>query len=312
MIQVIVTSKQNVTSRVCLLTLKAADNSALPTWSPGSHIDLFLPNEMVRQYSLCGNLRDDSYQIAVQREDNGKGGSTFIHERLSEGTELTISEPRNHFPLADGDSLSVFFGAGIGITPFLSMMEKSLQQERDFRLYYAVGRAEDSLLNSEYASLKNVTLHNKANEMKRLDIAQALSLTPSTAHIYVCGPESFINDVLALASQAGIANHRLHREFFSASPIDHSDDKSFEVEIASTGQIIQVGENDTILNALEEEGLFIPVSCEEGVCGTCVTRLLDGVADHKDVFLTDEEKERMNKIAVCCSRAKTPKLVLDL
>ncbi|OFC72442.1 PDR/VanB family oxidoreductase [Alteromonas confluentis] len=312
MIQVIITHKAAMTPRVCLLMLSAADGSALPAWTPGAHIDLFLANDMIRQYSLCGKLGEDTYQVAVQLEADGKGGSKFIHEVLQEGAELTISEPRNHFPLAEGNSPSVFFAAGIGITPFLPMIEQCQAQDRDFILHYAVARAEDSLLSDEYAALKNVILHDKAIKQERLNIAQALAAVPPEAHVYICGPGSFINDVVALAADAGIAGNRLHREFFSAEPIDHSNDGSFEVEIASTGQVIQIGENDTILNALEDEGLFIPVSCEEGVCGTCVTRLLGGEADHKDVFLTDEEKAQMDQIAVCCSRAKSPRLILGL
>lgn len=312
MIQVIVTRKAAMTSRVCLLALSAADGSALPRWTPGAHIDLFLANDMIRQYSLCGKLGEDTYQVAVQLEAEGKGGSKYIHEVLEEGAELTISEPRNHFPLTDDKSPSVFFAAGIGITPFLPMIEQCQSQSRDFILHYAVSCAEDSLLSDEYAALKNVVLHDKAIKQERMNISRALAAVPPEAHVYVCGPGNFINDVLALAADAGIAGNRLHREFFSAEPIDHSNDGSFEVEIASTGQIIQIGENDTILTALEDEGLFIPVSCEEGVCGTCVTRLLGGEADHKDVFLTDEEKAQMDQIAVCCSRAKSPRLILDL
>ncbi len=312
MIKVIVSRKAAITSRVCLLTLSAADGSALPSWTPGAHIDLILANDMIRQYSLCGKLGKDTYQVAVQLEAEGRGGSKYIHEFLQEGAELTISEPRNHFPLVEGNSPCVLFAAGIGITPFLPMIEQCQGHNRNFILHYAVARADDSLLSDEYAALKNVILHDKAIKQERLNIALALAAVPPEAHVYVCGPGSFINDVLALAADAGIAGNRLHREFFTAEPIDHSNDGSFEVEITSTGQIIQVGENDTILNALEDEGLFIPVSCEEGVCGTCVTRLLGGEADHKDVFLTDEEKAHMDQIAVCCSRAKSARLVLDL
>lgn len=312
MLQVIISSKEVISPRVCQLTLSASNGQALPAWTPGAHIDMFLPGDMIRQYSLCGSLSSDHYQIAVQLEENGKGGSRYIHESLQSGTEITISEPRNHFPLTDGHSACMFLAAGIGITPFIPMIEHCLANNRPFSLHYAVADMADSLLSNADTELDSVHIHDKTTTGVRLDIPSVLATASANADIFICGPAGFINDVLSLAEQQGIDSDHLHREFFSAEPIDHSHDGSFEVEIASSGQVISVGKDESMLEALEDNGFFVPVSCEEGVCGTCVTRLLEGEADHKDVFLTDKEKAQMDRVAVCCSRAKSARLILDL
>ena len=310
--QVIVSQKVAVTSRVCLLTLSPQNGQVLPAWSPGAHIDVFLPDGMIRQYSLCGALDAQHYQIAVQLEEQGKGGSRYIHESLLCGAELTISEPRNHFPLTEGENPCLFLAAGIGITPFIPMIEACLAGNRPFSLYYAVANGSHNLLSDQYTLLANVHVHDKATQGGRLNIDALLKAAPADSDIFVCGPNSFINDVLSLSAQQGIDSARLHREFFTAEPIDHANDGCFEVEIASTGQIVSVGKDESMLEALEDNGFFVPVSCEEGVCGTCITPLLGGEADHKDVFLNDKEKAQMDRVAVCCSRAKTPRLILDL
>lgn len=312
MIMVRVIQKQLISQRVCLLTLAREDSLPLPTWQPGAHIDVFLPDGMIRQYSLCGSLNAASYSIAVQLEPAGKGGSRYIHDSLACGASIGISEPRNHFPLTDSDTPCVFMAAGIGITPFIPMMEQCLRHNRSFTLYYAIAHQQDNLLSDVYRDLENVHVHNKAIEGERLNISQILQDTPQDSDIFVCGPAGFISDVLETATQTGISASRLHREYFSAAPIDHSSDGSFEIEIASTGQIVKVAKHESMLEALEDNGFFVPVSCEEGVCGTCITPLLNGEADHRDVFLTDEEKAQMNKIAVCCSRAKSLRLLIDL
>lgn len=312
MLQVKITGKEQLTPRTVKLTMASITGEALPRWQAGAHIDLFLSGNMIRQYSLCGALEAPTYSIAVQLEDAGKGGSKYIHKELVAGSELTISEPRNHFPLTSGNTHCVFLAAGIGITPFIPMIETCLASKRPFTLHYAISNSNDNLLSFDITALSNVHIHDKASQQIRLDLAAVISAAPLNSDVYVCGPNGFINDVLHLAEQRGIPPEQLHREFFSAEPIDHSNDGSFEVEIASTGQIVQVGKDESMLEALEENGFFVPVSCEEGVCGTCITGLLAGEADHKDVFLTDQEKARMDQVAVCCSRAKSPRLILDL
>ncbi|RPH22180.1 MAG: oxidoreductase [Alteromonadaceae bacterium TMED7] len=312
MLQVIVSGKESLTPRVCKLTLTSSTGEPLPDWAPGAHIDVFLPGDMIRQYSLCGALDAQHYQIAVQLEEQGKGGSRYIHESLQCGAELTISEPRNHFPLTEGENPCLFLAAGIGITPFIPMIEACLAGNRPFSLYYAVANGSDNLLSDQYTLLANVHVHDKATQGVRLNIDALLKAAPADSDIFVCGPNGFINDVLSLSARQGIDSARLHREFFTAEPIDHSNDGSFELEIASTGQIVSVAKDESMLEALEDNGFFVPVSCEEGVCGTCITPLLGGEADHKDVFLNDKEKAQMDRVAVCCSRAKTPRLILDL
>lgn len=316
MFEVIVTNKQPLTASVCRLQLAAVDDSALPAWQAGAHIDVHLPNGIIRQYSLCGGVDTKHYEIAILNEPNSRGGSKYIHDQLQQGDVLTISAPKNLFPLVQGTHKTLLIAAGIGITPMLAMAEQLHAEDTPFELHYCAREQQhaayyDRISNSDYA--RNCHFHfSLDNSQNRLNPYRLLADYNQDTQLYICGPNLFIQDVISAAEQHGWPTENIHREFFAAEAIDHSQDQRFEVVINSTGQVLQVAEDVSILNVLEDNGMFIPVACEEGVCGTCLTGLLEGEADHKDVFLSADEKQKMNQITPCCSRAKSKRLVLDL
>jgi vanillate monooxygenase ferredoxin subunit len=288
----------------------------LPPFGAGAHIDVHLPAGMVRQYSLCsvpGETR--SYRIAVLRETQSRGGSAAMHA-LDEGALLAIGEPRNHFPLADAATHHLLLAGGIGITPILAMAEQLVRNDASFELHYCTRTRTrtafvDRIQGSAFAAL--AAFHfDDGDAAQKLDMSQRLRACDPGTHLYVCGPSGFMDWVLTTAGAAGWSDERLHREYFAAAPADAGADGAFEVQIASTGQVVAVGADQSVVAALAAHGLEIPVSCEQGVCGTCLTRVLSGTPLHRDVFLTPAEQQRGDQFTPCCSRAASPRLVLDL
>ncbi|WP_269506982.1 PDR/VanB family oxidoreductase [Burkholderia sp. IMCC1007] len=295
--------------------LIALDGGELPSFSAGAHIDVHLPTGLVRQYSLCNNPAESHrYQIAVLRDANSRGGSVGMHA-LEVGQIVDISEPRNHFPLADDAPHSLLLAGGIGITPLLSMAEYLSSQDKSFELHYCT-RSDDCtafvarLRSASFAA--SVHLHYDDSPSRKLDLMALLERGRPSAHLYVCGPAGFMDWALDSARTAGWPEERLHREYFAATPKNTSGDGSFDVEIASTGQVIRIAADQTVIAALSVHGISVPTSCEQGVCGACLTRILDGIPEHRDMFLTAEERAQANQFTPCCSRSRSPKLVLDL
>lgn len=298
---------------VVSLEFVAADGSELPQFEAGSHIDVHLPNGLIRQYSLCNASHErDRYLVGVLLDPNSRGGSKAVHELL-EGSAINIGEPRNLFPLVESKGRSLLFAGGIGITPILCMAESLQKSGANFELHYCsrsreqaafVGRIQDS----PFAS--NANFH--WDDEKSADIAGLLSSPKTEDHLYVCGPSGFMDFVLKTAEAQGWAKDQLHREYFSAEPKPDVENGSFEVQIASTGQVVKVDAETTVAEALIAVGIDIPLSCEQGICGTCVTRILEGIPEHRDMYLTEDEQQANNVFTPCCSRAKTARLVLDI
>ncbi|MBB3273905.1 vanillate O-demethylase ferredoxin subunit [Pseudomonas sp. OG7] len=298
---------------VVSLEFVAADGVQLPHFEAGSHIDVHLPNGLIRQYSLCNAPHErDRYVVGVLLDPNSRGGSKAVHELL-EGAEIKIGEPRNFFPLVEAKGRSLLFAGGIGITPILCMAESLQKVGANFELHYCsrsreqaafVGRIEQA----PFAG--HASFH--FDDEKAADIPSLLSSPGAEDHLYVCGPSGFMDFVLKTAEAQGWAAGQLHREYFSVEPKSDADNGSFEVQIASTGQIITVGAETTAAEALIAVGVDIPLSCEQGICGTCVTRVLDGVPEHRDMYLTEDEQKANDVFTPCCSRAKTARLVLDI
>ena len=288
----------------------------LPKPTPGAHIDVHLPNGLVRQYSICnGPGESDRYIIGVLQDPSSRGGSTAFHA-VAEGALLTISAPKNHFPLEASANHSVLVAGGIGITPILSMAEWLSASEGSFELHYCV-RSRDRAAFVERLSTRpyadKVHIHcDDEDVVQRFDASRVLATPQLGVHLYVCGPTGFMNWVLDTAKTNAWPAANVHREFFGAAAPDHSADGSFDIKIASTGKLVRVEAGETAVRALAAAGIQIETSCEQGVCGTCLTRVLDGVPDHKDMYLTDGEKADNNSFLPCCSRAKSPCLVLDL
>lgn len=296
--------------------LGRADGGPLPAFSAGSHIDVHLPGGLVRQYSLC-NAEGDShhYRIAVLRDPATRGGSAGMHDQVQQGDELTITEPRNHFPLVHAPR-TVLLAGGIGITPLLSMAQRLAAVGADFTLHYCTRSAartafRDEITASRYAD--RVQFHfDDGPDSQKLQLAHAFGPPDAGTHVYVCGPTGFIDAVVAAAKGAGFAPEQIHLEYFGAAAQDTSGDRAFDVRIASTGQVVRVDAKQTVVQALAAQGVEILTSCEQGVCGTCITRVLDGECDHRDLYFTDEEKARHDQFTPCCSRARSSVLVLDL
>ncbi|HSX88897.1 MAG TPA: PDR/VanB family oxidoreductase [Pseudomonas sp.] len=317
MIEVLVSQRRNEAEDICSFELAAVDGSPLPPFEPGAHIDVHLPNGLIRQYSLCpAAVQKGRYLIAVLLEPASRGGSSAVH-RLQVGDRLRIAAPRNHFPLQADAQRSLLLAGGIGITPLLAMAEHLAARGADFVLHYGARSAArmafaERLRQEPLAAQVHLHLDNGAPEQK-LVLDQALGpVTPGT-HIYVCGPGGFMDWVLEGARQAGWPEEQLHREYFAAPtrPQDE-EDGAFQIQIGHGGAIHTVPTGSNVIEVLNEHGIEIPVSCEQGVCGTCVTRVLEGQPDHRDSYLTEQERSANDCFLPCCSRALSPLLVLDL
>jgi vanillate O-demethylase ferredoxin subunit len=296
--------------------LVAADDGALPAFSAGSHIDVHLPGGLLRQYSLCNDPRETHrYRIAVLREPASRGGSLAMHA-LKEGDALAISAPRNHFPLAADATEHLLLAGGIGITPVVCMAEQLAAAGAPFELHYATRSASRTafaahLRDAAYATRVHFH-HDDGAAPQRLDLATIVAEPRAGRHLYVCGPAGFIDAVLTAARAAGWPPETVHREYFAAPAAAPAEQGAFEVQIASTGAVIRIAPDQSIVAALAAAGIERPVSCEQGVCGTCLTGVLEGQPDHRDVYLTDEERARGDCFTPCCSRALSPRLLLDL
>jgi vanillate O-demethylase ferredoxin subunit len=274
-------------------------------------------NGLTRQYSLCNDPAESHrYQIAVLRDPTTRGGSAGMHDGVKEGDVITISAPKNHFPLAHEAKKSLLLAGGIGVTPILCMAERLAVAGADFEMHYCT-RSKDRtafharIQGSRFAS--RVQFHfDDGDEAQKLDIAGRLATPEPGTHLYVCGPKGFMDAVLSTARARGWPQAQLHYEFFSADVAPSATDESFEVQVASSGRIVVVPKDKTVVRALAEAGIEVQTSCEQGVCGTCITRVLEGVPDHKDLYFTPEEQAKNDQFTPCCSRAKSRRLVLDL
>jgi vanillate O-demethylase ferredoxin subunit len=301
---------------VCSFELVDADGGALPPFSAGSHIDVQLGNDLVRQYSLCNDPRETHrYLIAVLRDPNSRGGSVGMHT-LEAGQTIAISDPKNHFALAHDVRHSLLLAGGIGITPILCMAERLANVGASFELHYCTRSAErtafiERIRASAFAG-RACFHHDDGPAEQKLDLRAAIGAPKDDVHLYVCGPTGFMDCVLGTARELGWPEDRLHREYFAAAPIDTRDDGSFEVQVASTGAVIRVAADQSVVAALASAGIDVLTSCEQGVCGTCLTRLLEVTPEHRDMYLTPDEQAKGDQFTPCCSRARTPRLVLDL
>ncbi len=295
--------------------LVSAEGEPLPRWTAGAHVDVELPGGLVRQYSLSGRPQEhDRYRIAVLREPASRGGSVAMHA-VSEGALLRVSEPRNLFSLVPSRRVLLLAG-GIGITPLLSMAWQLSADGADFAMHYCTRNVDrTAFLDEIHAAPFSGRVrfhHDDGAAQTRFDAAALLARPSVDTQIYVCGPSGFIEHVRAAAAGAGWGPAQVKREYFATAPIVRSADDAFQVRIASSGQTCNVAADETVVQALESIGIRVPVSCDMGVCGTCLTRVLEGECDHRDMFLTDEERERQDQFTPCCSRSRSAVLVLDL
>ena len=312
-----VVSKRVEAADICTFELADPMGNPLPGFSAGSHIDVHIGNGLVRQYSLCNDPRETHrYLIGVLRVPASRGGSASMHDDVQEGDMLEIGEPRNHFQLAHGARRSILLAGGIGITPILCMAERLANIGADFELHYCTRSAErtaflERIRQSSFASRVRFHFGDGPAE-QQLDLDSVLQGPAGGAHLYVCGPKGFMDSVLGAARRKGWPEQQLHREFFSSDVKPAADDREFDVRIASTGKTYRIASDQTVVAALARHGIDIPTSCGQGVCGTCLTRVIEGDPDHRDSYQTDAERVRNDQFTPCCSRAKSPVLILDI
>ncbi|WP_410009691.1 PDR/VanB family oxidoreductase [Pantoea agglomerans] len=299
------------------LQLVAQHGGLLPSYLPGAHIDVFIPDLGARQYSLCTeNHSGEYYEICVKRAENSTGGSHFIHHHFSAGDKLTVSAPRNHFPLPSAGRYLLFAG-GIGITPLLTMAEQLAQQQIEFELHYYIADQTKAAFIPRLkapALAKNLFLHDSgANDSLRNATPLSLCHPDENTRVMACGPDGFIQRLEEIMQAHHWQKNQLSFERFSNAKINNdTDEKEFHIQLASTGERYLVGPNQSIAEVLLSAKVDIMLSCEQGICGSCITDVIDGIPDHRDCVLTDEEKAENTQITLCCSRAKSPILVLDL
>lgn len=308
-LHLVVEKKELLADDVVLLTLRDPSGAELPEWTPGAHLDLVLTADLVRQYSLCGDPGERSvYRVAVLREPAGRGGSAHVHDVVAEGDTVLVRGPRNRFALVDAPGY-VFVAGGIGITPLVPMIAAAHAAGADWRLVHG-GRSRASMAFTELAGRHpdRVTLVPQ-DEAGLLDVAGILAAAAGRP-VYCCGPEGLLAAVEAEGERLGVP---VHVERFSARPgaLD-GPDEAFEVELSGSGTVVAVPAGCSILDALEGAGIATLSSCREGTCGTCETGVLAGEPDHRDSLLTEEEQASGEVMMLCVSRARSPRLVLEL
>jgi len=286
----------------------------LPTHQPGAHIDVHLPNGLVRQYSLTNAPGEGSlYRIGVKLEPDSRGGSACLHETVKEGDVLAISEPRNNFPLRRDTVKTILIAGGIGVTPLLAMAQTLRSNNLDYELHYFAqtdGHLAFPEVLHELGDAVVLRLGLSPDETSRALTVLLAGYKPAM-HIYVCGPGPMLEATRRIASGADWPDEAVHFEYFQ-NTIEVDSSSSFEVSLARSALTLEVPSGKTILEVLRDNGIALISSCEQGACGTCEVAVIEGEPEHQDVYLNDSEKLAGQRIMTCVSRAKSSRLVLDI
>lgn len=295
--------------------LRHPDGSALAPFTAGAHVDLVLPNGLLRSYSISSDPRErDRYVIGVGRDRNSRGGSIWLHENLRPGQLIETSEPRNNFELDESADRTVLVAGGIGITPILAMTRRLAALGKDWTLHYAVRARQHAAFLDELAvitgdSPQRLRLHiDDEAGGKLLDLAGVVATSPAGTHFYCCGPQPMIDAFEKAAADR--APESRHVEHFTNDQAPDTDG-GYEIELAKSSVVLSVLPGRTILETIQGAGIDVPFSCTEGICGTCETSVISGIPDHRDLVLTDQEKATNQTMMICCSGSRTPRLVLD-
>jgi len=303
--------KDAVAEGVVALTLQAVDGQPLPRWEPGAHVDLILGSAATRQYSLCGDPRDrHTWRLGILRDPNGSGGSLHVHDRLQAGDVVRVRGPRNNFPLVESPRY-LFVAGGIGITPILAMIRSAEAAGAHWQLVYGGRQRASMAFLDELAAYGDRVTVWPQDEKGFIDLDGLLGHPRPDTRIYCCGPEP----LLAAVEQRCTAwpKGSLHVERFVAKPLTEPVlHEAFEVHLAQAGLTLTVAPEQSILDAVEQAGIGVLSSCQEGTCGTCETRVLDGDPDHRDSVLDEGQREANDCMMICVSRSCSPRLVLDL
>ena len=299
---------------ICSYELVDPKGERLPEFKAGAHIDVHLPGGVVRSYSLAGCPGDRTrYVVAVQREEHGRGGSKWFHDQLRVGERLQASVPKNDFGLVETAEDTIFIAGGIGITPILSMIRRLDVLGKRWALHYATRSHAVTAYTAELNALDNgrgrVQHVIGDARTERLNIRRIISAAPQNAHFYCCGSARMIDDFIA-AGETRNRDH-IHYERFTAAS-EAATAGGFEVVLARSGRRVPVAVGQTMLDALLDAHVQVPYACSSGICGTCLTPVVQGTPDHRDDFLGEDEKKTGKSIIVCCSGSLSPELVLDL
>lgn len=293
------------------LRLEPAAGEKMPAWEPGAHVDVVLGPELERQYSLCGDPTDLSHwRLGILREPESRGGSAHVHEQLAVGDELVLRGPRNNFALVEAERY-LFVAGGIGITPILPMIAACEAAGKPWRLFYG-GRRESSMaFRGELAGYGDTVTFWPQDTHGILDLEAILGTPEPGTAVYCCGPGVLLDAVEERCAAWPVGALHLERFRPKEGALDGVN-TPFEVELDASGLTLTVRADQTLAEAIEEAGIDLPTSCREGTCGTCETFVLEGEPDHRDSYLTFEEQESGEVIMPCCSRSRSPRLVLDL
>jgi ferredoxin-NADP reductase len=303
---------QNIIS----VDLRPMPGQNLAPFQPGSHIDLHLPDNLIRSYSLANDSQETHrYLLGILKEKSSRGGSVYVHEQLRVGMQLTISEPRNNFPLNEEADHSVLIAGGIGVTPILSMAKRLQALGKSFEIL-ALGRSHNAFAFADDITELKCPVHwhfdDASNGSPNLhDLLQARP-PKGNAHYYACGPAAMLDAFETACQTLGYAHHHIER--FAAVEVKAADDarQSFTVELKKSGKTFEVTPDTNLHQQLTQLKINVPFSCEEGICGACETQVLEGIPDHRDMVLSSAEQASNRVMMVCVSGCKSERLVLNL
>jgi ferredoxin-NADP reductase len=287
------------------------DGGSLPAYQPGAHIDLHLPNGIVRQYSLTeAEPNPSSYTVGVKRDPASRGGSRYVHDELRVGKTIKISPPRNNFPLVENAAHVVLFAGGIGITPIWCMVQRLAKLGRPWTLHYACRSRVDTAFLPALKEMAGAEFHfDDESGGKFLDVGALVAAAPKDAHLYCCGPTPMLKAFET--ATASWPPEQVHIEYFTPKQ-EAAKAGGFVVELARSGKEFMIPEGKSILQVLLDAGVDVDYSCELGICGACEQRVISGEPEHRDAILTEEEQASNTKVMICCAGCKSERLVLDL
>jgi ferredoxin-NADP reductase len=295
-----------------LYEFRRPDGGPLPAYEPGAHVDMHLPNGLLRNYSLVvAKPEAGVYTFGIKRDPASRGGSRYIHDELRVGKTLTIGAPRNNFPLHEDAAHTVLLAGGIGITPIWCMVQRLTALGRSWSLHYSCRSRTDMAFLEALEAMTGPNFHfDDENAGKFLDVAGIVAAAAKDAHLYCCGPTPMLKAFEA--ATADWPRAQIHVEYFTPKQQEPARRGGFTVELARSGQEFFIPEGHSILQVLLDEGVDVDYSCELGICGACEQRVISGVPEHRDSILTEEEQAENKRVMICCAGCKSDRLVLDL
>ncbi|MGR3635015.1 MAG: PDR/VanB family oxidoreductase, partial [Shimia sp.] len=311
-VRVEISAVEAMTSDVSKYEFRSLDGADLPAWTAGAHLDVLVAPEFLRQYSMSGDPEDRSkYQIGVLREDEGRGGSAFLHRIFSEGRKVFVSKPINHFELDETATKTFLMGGGIGITPMIAFAHRLHDLGADFELHYSASRKDGAGYVNDLKGMEwsdRVAFHF-SDEGTRADLDQVLSEFQEGWHVYTCGPDRFMESVMAAAERQGFPEDARHLEYFSVPEQPDYENFDFTMKLKD-GREILVPADKIATDVLLENGVHVDVKCSDGICGVCKCGLVSGEVEHRDFVLSNKQRE--TSVILCQSRAKEDGGVIEI